>query len=210
MFKDECKGFKEVIDTAVETSKEKNVILLLCGNSGSGKSTFESKLFKRNSDKFFKLPQCTTRDKRPYEKLYDYYFISKETYDKISSTLIARIRGKSFNGTCYGTIPVFSKNKVNTCIASYEAIDDIMDIYQNNSTILKDTEIYALYFEIDYENLRVKREGRDESFIKKEQTELINSLGVAKEQGIINEIGYWKYEDNDFRFPDMEDVDLRE
>jgi guanylate kinase len=208
------KTFNEIIRKAIKELKEnpeKNILILLCGNSGSGKTTFEFKLTKKNSNKFFKLPQCTTREKRPYEKPYTYYYITKDTYDSIKSKLIARIQGNSFNGTCYGTIPVFSKGKINTCIASYEAIDDINEMVTNGSKVLANTSIYVLLFDIRYENLVAKREGRDKEFIEKETKELVNSIEIACESGAITGgVGYWKFEDNNFKFPEMSDVGLRD
>jgi len=205
--------FENIIKTITveaDINKNRNIILLLCGNSGSGKSTFESKLVRKNSNLFFKLPQCTTREKRPYEKPYDYFFINKETYGLLKDKLIAKIQGKSFNGTCYGTIPAFSKGKINTCVASYEAIDDIVKMYDDNDPLIKNSIIYTLLFDVDYEHLKSKREGRDKNFIIKEQTELVKSLNNAYDKKVIRDIGYWRFEDNGFRFPEMHDVNLKD
>lgn len=81
-----------------------NKIILFCGPSGSGKTTISQYLLKNNSNLCFSV-SATTREKRDNEKDgEDYYFISKQEFQK-------KITNKEFieweevyQGIFYGTL----------------------------------------------------------------------------------------------------------
>jgi guanylate kinase len=81
-----------------------NKIILFCGPSGSGKTTISQYLLKNNSNLCFSV-SATTREKRDNEKDgEDYYFISKQEFQK-------KIANKEFieweevyQGIFYGTL----------------------------------------------------------------------------------------------------------
>jgi len=62
-------------------------LLIICGISGSGKSTFEGKLVASSNNFFNKLPQVTTREQRNPED--PYYFVDNDVYENLEEKLIA-------------------------------------------------------------------------------------------------------------------------
>ena len=62
-------------------SREKGLLLILSGPSGTGKSTVISGLLNRREDMRFSV-SATTRGPRPGEKEgKDYYFLTREAFD---------------------------------------------------------------------------------------------------------------------------------
>lgn len=59
------------------------MLIILCGVSGSGKTTIQNGLLKDHPHRYTNLVSHTTRDKRPGEvDEVDYYFISPEEFDQ--------------------------------------------------------------------------------------------------------------------------------
>jgi guanylate kinase len=178
-------------------------LLIICGNSGSGKSYFEKNLSSEYPDLFKKLPQTTTRKPRENEvDGKDYHYIEKELYDKIEPLLIFRLG--NFNSNKYGTLPVFNKDRINTVIASYDAI---INFIMEKDSIFKDLplNIILLHMSIDYDNITSsgKRNTRDKEFINDE----INANNTLSELCMKADITYlnYKYEDNN-RFARIDDI----
>lgn len=176
-------------------------LLVICGVSGCGKSTFEKKL--NETPYFNKLPQVTTRKKREGE-IHDqscYYFIDEVLYDKFQ--LIAKT---TFNGNKYGTIPVFDENSVNTVVASAEAINELAC---NARYLSLPASLYLVMLDIDTEDLpeESRREGRDDDFINNERTLLQTAILANKD--IFKQIIYYKIskdENGNLLYPEFDDI----
>jgi len=81
-----------------------NKIILFCGPSGSGKTTISQYLLKNNFNLCFSV-SATTREKRDNEKdKEDYYFISKQEFQKkIASNEFIEWE-EVYQGIFYGTL----------------------------------------------------------------------------------------------------------
>lgn len=166
-----------------------NYLLILCGCSGSGKSYFERELVANYPQYFNKLPQITTRMKRN-DKDNGYYFVDGKIYNYMEDVLIARLQ--NFNGNKYGTLPTFDKQKINTVIASYDAIVDIFERIDREKLCI--VPILVL-LDIDSSNLTEDgiRTDRDSSFLEKERTELFHTYEKYKSECVFSAV--YKYED---------------
>ena len=81
-----------------------NKIILFCGPSGSGKTTISQYLLKNNSNLCFSV-SATTREKRDNEKDgEDYYFISKEEFEKKIANNEFIEWEEVYHGIFYGTL----------------------------------------------------------------------------------------------------------
>jgi len=176
-----------------------NILCIIAGCSGSGKTYFEKQLVNQYPEYFNKLPQITTRECRGKDD-NGYYFVNKNIYNYMRDVLIARL--DSFNGKQYGTLPVFAKDKINTVIASYDAIDDIFNLIEREELFIIPI---MLLFDISEDNLTKdgKRTDRDSSFLEKERTELFNTFEKYKSRCIYSKI--YKYEDYG-RFAEISDI----
>jgi len=181
----------ELLDTVTRkvTNKEPNYLLIIAGCSGSGKSYFEKCLVEYYPKYFSKLPQITTRSRRGKSD-NGYYFVNKEIYDYMHDSLIARL--DNFGENQYGTIPVFEKGKINTVIASYDAIDDLFELINDEKLFIIPMMIL---FDITDENITKegKRINRDKEFLEKERKELYNVFEKYKNECIYSTI--YRYED---------------
>jgi len=179
--------------------EEPNFLLIIAGCSGSGKSYFEKQLIEFYPYYFNKLPQITTRERRGKDD-NGYYFVNSDIYDYMKDTLVAKL--DSFNGNQYGTIPVFEKNKINTVIASYDAIEDLFELINSEKLFIIPMMVL---FDITEENITEsgKRINRDSNFLEKERTELLNVFNLYKGQCIFSKI--YRYEDYN-RFANIYDI----
>jgi len=191
--------FDKLLSRNTFDSGELNFLCIIAGCSGSGKSYFEKQLVETYPDYFHKLPQITTRDRRMKDEK-GYYFVSNDIYTHMKDSLIARL--ESFNGNKYGTIPVFEKNKINTVIASYDAIEDLFNLIDNGNLIIAPI---MLLFDITDENISKdgKRNDRDSNFLEKERTELFNVFKKYRGQCVFSKI--YRYEDYG-RFAELSDI----
>jgi guanylate kinase len=183
-------------------NEKNNVIVAICGCSGSGKSMFEKRLLYEGNDNFFKLPQITTRERRPHEKDgEDYYFVNHSTYNTLKPVLTAKLN--NFNGNSYGTIPVFRDDKINTVIVSAEALVDLMDMYADTATII------VVLLDIEWENVTKdgnrENEGRDKKFFEQERETLKFAYDSFKDSPNVFS-KFYKYEEHNNRFPLVTDV----
>jgi len=180
-------------------SDEPNYLCIIAGCSGSGKTYFEKQLVETYPQYFNKLPQITTRERR-YENEDSYYFVNHEIYKYMKDSLIARL--DFFNGKQYGTIPVFENKKINTVIASYDAIEDLFELIDGKKLFIVPI---MLLFDITEENLTKdgKRLDRDSSFLEKERKELLNVFNKYKNRCIFSKI--YRYEDYG-RFAEISDI----
>jgi len=180
-------------------NKEPNILCIICGCSGSGKSYFEKKLVTEYSEYFNKLPQITTRKPRGKDDT-GYYFVDDSIYEYMKGSLIAKL--DSFNGNQYGTIPVFTKKKINTVIASYDAIEDIFKLIDEEKFYIIPI---LILFDITEGNITQdgKRNDRNLEFLEKERKELFNVFEKYRKQCIFSKI--YKYEDYN-RFAEVSDI----
>lgn len=151
----------------------KNNLLIISGHSGSGKSYLERTIIEEFPDYFVKLPQITTRNKRKDETRQDYYFVSESTYNFMQPVLIAKLL--AFSGNNYGTLPLFKDGMVNTVVASFNAIEDIMENYDKLNLNIS---LLHLYFnDINKIPAANKRENRNNAFIINEKRRLDIVIG---------------------------------
>lgn len=157
-------------------------ILLLCGPTGSGKTYIANKLYKecnkselKYSFCFFNLPkQVTTRQRRPEEDIYSYYFINNDEYDIIQDKLTCKT---VFNGNNYGTLKddILLGDVINIIVASKSGLENTILDYTNdkdmyNTTIIK-TALVLNSPNIDTELLNDRN--RSLSFVNNERNELL-------------------------------------
>jgi len=103
--------------------------LFLMGPSGSGKTTL-AKTLGDKPDKYKRLTQCTTREKRQNEtEGVEYNFLTKGQFDKLNSeNKLTTVVKREFGNTSYGTpIKDLDPKKVNIIIASIEGLLDSMN-----------------------------------------------------------------------------------
>lgn len=207
-----------VTEELKELNNDENLLLILCGVSGSGKSTFESMLIQNAY--FNKLPQITTREPREGETSKNYYFVNNKVYNNLKDKLIARIpivlpqeyinnesedTVSTYNmfPNKYGTIPVFKNNCFNTVIASADAINDMA---MSDSESLNGIVPHIIFFDIDFEDIpkEALRKGRDLRFINFERWSLYNI--IAKNYDLFASVNYYKItknEDNTLKYPEI-------
>ncbi|MEO0232870.1 MAG: guanylate kinase [candidate division WOR-3 bacterium] len=144
----------------------KRFCVIISGPTGSGKTTICKKLLEGNNDFFYSI-SCTTRKKRENEiNGEDYYFVSKEEFEKMIKEDKFLEYAKIYN-EYYGTPkePVFENLKNGKIV--------IMDIdFQGKRKIqekMKDiVSIYLLPPSIEELKKRIeKREKDKENFLKR-------------------------------------------
>jgi hypothetical protein len=134
--------------------------LVLAAPSGTGKTYLLETLINKYDNLFYKVPQVTTRDKREDEKEDTYIFLNKEEYDEIENDLI----GKTvINGKYYGSLPNKNDHRIGIIILNEAGFIDFKKSIRFKSDYLS----IGLYKPIEY--IPVKREGRDEEYLKQEQ-----------------------------------------
>lgn len=188
---------------------DSNIVFILCGMSGSGKTTFENELLTEIKDVFFKLPQITTRDKRPEEES-QYFYVKEDVYNLLKNVLIAKIDNpNSFHGTKYGTIPVFAKNKINTVIAS---VDAIHELFSQEIIDKCNTKYIMMLFEIDIKDIRkeARRKDRDDDFLKKEKEDIKKVFELYKNKCLYS--FEWNFSKHRWfaKLSDIIDFDIKE
>lgn len=150
---------------------EKFKVLILAGPSGAGKSFIEKELITKYPQLFHKLPQITTRERRPNETGADYLFVSKEMFISLNDNIIGQTKTPNGNGyNYYGTLPDFRKDKINTVILNEEGYSNFIPF--------KDTlnfDFYEIGFDIKKNTIEIKRKDRDDSYIDSERRVLKNA-----------------------------------
>ena len=153
-----------------------NPLIILSGPSGAGKSTLCKRLFKKINNYYFSV-STTTRDPRNGEKHGDdYYFISKEEFEK-------SIENKEFlewakvHGNYYGT----SKVHIDKALSQNKLT--ILDIdVQGQETIRKNTNNVISIF-ISTSNLSILKErltNRKTDTTEQIDKRLNNAIGEIK------------------------------
>jgi guanylate kinase len=101
--------------------------LFIIGASGSGKTNLAKKLMELQPDKFKRIVQNTTREKRPNEvEEIDYHFLTNEKYDEYinSGALIGAVEYELLPFR-YGTLlKELDESKVNIIAVSLEGLMD--------------------------------------------------------------------------------------
>jgi hypothetical protein len=187
--------YKKIINSITKYGmNNSDILLIICGNSGSGKSFFEKTLITEHPNKFHKLRQVTTRERRSADE-DGYEFVSYHVYENLQNNLIAKTH---FNKNYYGTIPTYDSSKINTVIASAEAIDDLFKSKELNFIPIL-IKIIKPYNSICPEGIR---KGRNEKFIQKEINDLNKTFNKYKDKCIFtyefectDENPYIKYSD---------------
>lgn len=81
------------------------LVVVLCGASGSGKTTVQELVKRRLGSKAYRAVSYTTRAPRPGETDgVDYHFVDRATF----ATMVANdrfVEHAEFNGNCYGSTP---------------------------------------------------------------------------------------------------------
>lgn len=140
--------------------------LIIAGCSGTGKNELMKKLINQYPEIFFKINQATTRDIRDDEAGDTYMWLdSVRDYKKIEHLLIGRTE---INGNYYGSIPVVDDEKIGIIILNEMGLKDFVSSFQNDTGV----KYFILGLDKDYNDLPVKREGRDKDFIEKEKAVL--------------------------------------
>lgn len=124
-------------------------MIILIGESGSGKTTILNELEKRG---FKKAINHTTRPKRNEGETAEYNFITKEEFEKMWSEgkLLQRAE---FDGEYYG----ISTDSLNEDVACIQIVDSIADVKQRAKQLgLGDMKIVSFYIHVPPEE-RTKR-----------------------------------------------------
>ncbi len=164
----------------------KHKIVILTGPGGVGKTTISQFLCQNLSDEFRETVSCTTRKKREHEiDGKDYYFISKEEFEKkIENDEL--VEYNSFpNGYMYGTLysEVTSILQKCNCII---VLDPVTASVLKEKPYFKEHETHTFFLNAD-ENIvkrRLKKRGASKQ-------EIQQRLDIAK-----NEREYAKYCDH--------------
>lgn len=124
-------------------------MIILIGESGSGKTTILNELEKRG---FRKAINHTTRPKRNENETTEYKFITKEEFEKMWSEgkLLQRAE---FSGEYYG----ISTDSLKEDVACIQIVDSIADVKQRAKQLgLGDMKIVSFYIHVPAEE-RTKR-----------------------------------------------------
>ena len=124
-------------------------MIILIGESGSGKTTILNELEKRG---FRKAINHTTRPKRNENETTEYKFITKEEFEKMWSEgkLLQRAE---FGGEYYG----ISTDSLKEDVACIQIVDSITDVKQRAKQLgLGDMKIVSFYIHVPPEE-RTKR-----------------------------------------------------
>ena len=133
--------------------------LVLCAPSGTGKTFLLETLCSKYSNLFYKVEQVTTRARREGEG-DTYHFIDKKTYDVIESELIGKTE---INGTYYGSLPDKDDNRIGIIILNELGFKNFINEVPNKA------DYFSIGLNKDLDSIEVRRENRDEEFLKKEK-----------------------------------------
>lgn len=151
--------------------------LVLVGVSGAGKTSLRDNLCKRYPEIFYKVNQATTRPMRETETEDDYLFITEEQYDNMKDELIGRTE---VNGYRYGSLvqPDIAHGRIGIIVLNELGLEDFKQHSNPNRYI-------SIGLNRRLEDLEVKRDGRDDEYLRKEKEvlELCNYV-INLEPGI--------------------------
>ena len=137
----------------------------IVGPSGCGKTTLMHNLINNYPSLFTKVEQCTTRSIRDNEFGDAYVWLNRyQDYKKLEHLLIAKTEVK---GNYYGSIPLQDDDKIGIIILNELGLDNfVKDVEELNKKGLE-TQYYIVG--LDKTDIAVKREGRDEEYVKQER-----------------------------------------
>lgn len=155
----------------------KHKIVVITGPGGVGKTTISQFLCQNLSEEFRETVSCTTRSKRDHEEDgKDYYFISKEDFEK-------KIANNEFleyntfpNGYMYGTLysEVLSILEKSNCII---VMDPVSAAKVKENDFFKKHETHSFFLNADESIVRrrLKKRGADNK-------EINQRLAIAKDE----------------------------
>lgn len=134
----------------------------IIGPSGVGKTTLMQNLIKDFPSMFFKVNQATTREIRDEERGDDYIWLdSKRDYGKLQHLLVARTEVR---GNLYGSIPESREGMIGVIILNEKGLLDL-----TTQPHLSRQNYYIIGLNRPIEDIPVKRDDRDESYLIKER-----------------------------------------
>lgn len=132
--------------------KEKSpVTVIICGRSGTGKSTLEEELIGMG---YGRIISCTTRPPREGEKDgVDYYFLTKEVFLKrVENSEF--IEWTSYNGNLYGTLKSEMSSEDKVVVLDPNGVKNILSYCKKP---------YIVYLDATEEVLEQRMRGRGDS-----------------------------------------------
>lgn len=135
--------------------------LAIGGVSGVGKTYVRDALIEAYPDKYCRVRQVTTRNRRIDEPEDAYIFLDEHEYYNLRDRLVGRTE---INGNLYGSLIEENEDRVCIIILNEEGIKD----FRTNKELEKNTLFLALDRSID--ELSVRREGRDDEHLENERT----------------------------------------
>lgn len=158
-------------------------ILLVCGISGTGKSTLVKELCKKYPEEYLKLNQFTTRKKRENENKDDYIFLKDEREVNIIKDKYNIFAENISKEGHYGTIDTSKDDMISCVVVNRKGWDSAMK-YLVNKYRPEECKIRTLKVEVFDKNLLPKREGRDEEFVRNEEISLfgIEDIIIYRDQ----------------------------
>ena len=140
-------------------------MLFIMGPSGAGKSYVAMNLMKKYPNEFHILQQCTTRPKRIDEN-NNYIWLTETGYKLLEKSLICRVK-KTFFPSMYGTIPNFSKDKINIVVVNKEGLIDFK-LSKIKDSINCDYKVIGIFADNKILSEELEKRNRTEEFIKQE------------------------------------------
>ena len=172
------------------TRKEKNNLIILVGESASGKSTIEKILSEQYGYK--KTISYTTREPRKGKEVdgEDYNFITPDDFEKkINKDFFVEIG--AYNGWLYGTREEqYSKNTV--CVLTPHGLRQI----KKNLTNQEELDIHTFYIKVPRRDrlIKILQRGDDvDEAIRRNQSDVGQYDGVEDEVDYVLENNNYKY-----------------
>lgn len=164
-------------------------MIILIGESGSGKTTILKELEKRG---YQKPINYTTREKRQEEKEdQEYEFVTKEQFERLwqKNQLVQRAE---FNGQFYGMDRQSLKNNV-ACISIVDSVSDIRKKIEQDNLQNISLHVFYLYVPTEERIQRMLKRGDSIDFIQKR-------MAIDKEKfQKVEEVMDYKIENNNFQ-----------
>lgn len=108
--------------------------IILCGASGTGKTSTRNSLVTYNPAKYVGVVQHTTRDRRRFEAQDTYIFDTEESFARVKSSLIGRCH---FNGNYYGSEPIKEyDDRIGIIILNEEGVADFINWANERKDVL--------------------------------------------------------------------------
>ena len=157
--------------------ESKSIVILICGESGSGKTTI-CDMLEKNIKNISRIKTCTTRNKRENEPDDSYYFLTEDDYKKdLDSNNVfesSEISGYKYwskkdsiliNSVSLWVVDVYGFSSIPVLLKENKFNCDVIKIYLNTSR----TKISE----------RLRKEGIPENVIKERINRTIVKVGNA-------------------------------